>query len=132
MGQLFIENDHDYNTQKYYYCKTCKTLNKYDIELCSANKCTTIECESINNSFNVFLDISFNNINFYDECIKIELHPNNENKFILLDVDPVIAGGLGKYFYCKYCLSILGIVCVYHCLYDTYERMFFLNKDKIL
>ena len=83
MGRIFIENEHN---QKYYYCKNCEN---YDIEIAPSNKCTSIEC-----SYNVFFDISFNNIN-------IDLHPNNENKFVLLDIDPVMKGGIGKYFYCK-------------------------------
>jgi hypothetical protein len=95
MGRIFIENEHN---QKYYYCKNCKNC---DIEIAPSNKCTSIECESIKCSYNVFFDISFNNINFYDECINIDLHPNNENKFVLLDIDPVMKDGIGKYFYCK-------------------------------
>ena len=132
MGNLFIENENDYDLERHYYCKCCRELNKYNIEICSANMRSDIECESEDSLYLLFLNISFNNIYFAKEYTHLELHPNNEHKFIIVDLDPVSGGGLGRHIFCKYCMSQLGIACVFHNLYNTYERTFFLSKDRII
>ena len=132
MGNLFIENENDYDLEKHYYCKCCKELNKYTIEICSTSRRSNVECESLDTSYLLFLNISFNNITFADEYTKLELHPDSEYKFLIVDLDPVSGGGLGRYIFCKYCMSQLGIVCVFHNIYNTYERTFFLSTKKII
>ena len=132
MGNLFIENEHEYDLEKHYYCKCCKVHNNNHIEICSTYRRSNVECETIGETFSLFLDISFNNINVDEKFINIEIHPNNEHTFIILDLEPVEGRGIGRNIYCKYCFSNLGIVCIFHFNYKTYEKTFFMKNLKLI
>ena len=134
MGNLFIENEHEsIDPRRYYYCKLCKELYKRFIELGSSSRCTSIECVSEEDTkYNIFFDLSFNNIYIEPDYKCIELHPSNDDSFMILDLDPVISEGVSRTVYCNYCNTNLGIVCVYHSNYNRFDNTFFLNKDKII
>ena len=132
MGRFFIENEHlEYDDKQHFYCKSCKDYYNNNIEISSGNKCTEIEGETIKCSCLVFLDISFNNINFDTTHTLIELHPGTDSKFILFDLDPAIAGGLARQIFCNYCSILLGWVIIYHPKHPFYEKLFFMNKNNI-
>tara|TARA_R110002012_G_scaffold86345_1_gene214710 strand:- start:13 stop:417 length:405 start_codon:yes stop_codon:yes gene_type:complete len=134
MGNLFIENEHEsIDPKRYYYCKLCKELYKRFIELGSSNRCSSIECVSDEDrKYNVFFNLSFNNIYIEPVYKCIEIHPSSDESFVILDLDPVISGGISRTVFCNYCNTNLGLICVHHPKHDRYERTFFLNKDKIL
>jgi hypothetical protein len=133
MGRLFIENEHlDYDPNRYFYCLNCKTYLNHDIEIASGNRCSNIECEAVENSYFVFLNISYNNIYFKEELQRVELHPNNDNSFILFDSDPIIWGerrSVADQIFCNYCNNMIGwIVLEYKC----HENLFLIKKDCIV
>ena len=59
MGRLFIENEHDYDLEKHYYCKLCKDLK---IEIGTESKICPIECETATESCVIFYEILETNI----------------------------------------------------------------------
>ena len=141
MGRLFIDNDHDdVDEHKYYYCRCCKHTHNNNVEFGSGSKCTAIECESgeaSSSSYLVFLDISFNNIevNTHDQVALVEIHPDLENKFILLDLDPVpFPGQCGavREINCRCCRQFMGYVLVNHPMHTFYEKLFFIKRDAVL
>jgi len=138
MGRLFIDNEHDdTDLTKYYYCRCCKHVHNNNVEFGSGSKCTAIECESERGSYLVFLDISFNNIvvNTADQVALIELYPNLENKFIMLDLDPVpLPGqcGAAREINCRCCGQFMGYVLVYHPVHTFYEKLFFIKKNTVV
>ena len=87
MGYFFIENEHDYDEKRHFYCRYCKECYSHNVEITSCYKCTQMECETIYNACYVLLSIDHNNINFIPKHFKeIDIHTDTESKMILLDL----------------------------------------------
>lgn len=127
MGRLFIDNEHDdVDDSIYYYCRCCKETHNNNVEVASAIRCTCIECEGEKGFYLVFLAISPNNVILGDNPRRMDIFPDTENKFILLDTSGDI--GAGRDVYCRCCGVLLGHVLVYHPLY---EKLFFIKKNAV-
>ena len=133
MGYFFIENEHDYDEKRHFYCKYCKECYNHNVEITSCYKCTQMECETIHNVCYVLLSIDHNNINFIPKHFKeIDIHTDTESKLILLDLDPVTPYGCAVPIECRLCRSELGWVIESHQRYNHYRGLILIKKDRLL
>ena len=128
MGRIFIENENEIDLNKHYYCFNCKKYLNELIEISSVNRCTSVECETVNGKCLVFLDISYKNIYFNKSFKKFSIHPNTTNTFVILDTDPITADSVADEICCVYCRDILGWIILYH---PTHEGYCFIKKEKV-
>ena len=128
MGRLFIENEHDYDLEKHYYCKLCKDLK---IEIGTESKICPIECETATESCVIFYEILETNIIVPENFIKCEIHPNSNSTFCILDLDAIVPRGYVKEISCIGCLDIIGWYISYHTEYRFLMGLFIMKKSKL-
>ena len=66
------------------------------------------------------------------DYIKMDIHPDNDSKFMLLDLDPVTHYGIVYPIECRMCWDVLGWIVWRHILYDHFSGLFIIKKDKLL
>ena len=128
MGRLFIDNEHDYDVKKHFYCKNCEKLK---IEICSLDRMFQIDCETPTDSCFTFFEILTNNILVSENLIQCDMHPSVDQTFCILDLDPVVPQGYMKEIVCKGCLDIIGWYVSYHMTHKFLMGLFFMKKNKL-
>ena len=133
MGYFFIDNEHDYDVARHYYCSCCKEHYNKDVEIATCSKCTSLTWQTLNDECHVITSINRSNIVFDDDHYKkIDIHPGTDEKFALLDLDPVSPFGIIIPIECRICSSELGWLVATHVVYENYTGLNIIKKKKVV
>ncbi len=133
MGYFFIDNEFDYDVLQHYYCKCCKEQYQKDVEIATCSKCTSLTWQTTYDECHVMTMVNRNNVIFDDyNYKKIDIHMGIDEKFALLDLDPVTPFGVIVPIECRICFSELGWVVATHVIYENFRGMNIIKKKNVI
>ena len=128
MGNIFIENENEFDCEKHYYCWQC-VKSKQFVQIANNRKYIDMNCKLITGECLVLKECK--NINLIKKEVNCSFFSNQSFDFTLLDITPLQGSGKLYTVECAYCSSELGWYCIEEIRHPIFCNLYYIKVSSL-